>query len=77
MNAPADLPGDIPAESLTDWRAPMARRPADAGAFEGWARGLLQRFELRPPYPGAPFPSPAALITLRPAAVEVELVPRR
>lgn len=38
--------------------------------------GLLQQWELQPPGPGAPFPQPAALITLRPAAVELMLVPR-
>lgn len=37
--------------------------------------GLLQRWKLQVP-PGAPFPQPAALITLRPAAVELLLVPR-
>lgn len=38
--------------------------------------GLLQRWELRPPQQGSPFPAPAALITLRPAAVELLMVPR-
>ncbi len=38
--------------------------------------GLLQGHVLRPAAEGACFPQPGALITLRPAAVELRVVPR-
>lgn len=37
---------------------------------------VLRRFELRPP-PGGGFPSPKALLTLRPAGVPLRVLPRR
>ncbi len=37
---------------------------------------ILQRYEMSPAAPGAAFPRPAPLLTLRPEAVRLKLVPR-
>jgi len=37
---------------------------------------VLQRYQLSPPSPGAPFPQPKPLITLRPEAVPLRISPR-